>query len=120
MMPGWSGQDTRRTPVDAITGESAKSGAPAPRRLLLGEEAASLDGGRDALEGNDERAPAQVDPEHLAAGPHGDEGALHGAAQPLGQHALVPRVATPALRSDERRVGKECVRKGRSRWAPYQ
>src|SRR3546814_18210639 len=27
--------------------------------------------------------------------------------------------AIGALRSDERRVGKECVRTGRSRWAPY-
>src|SRR3546814_19040579 len=39
-------------------------------------------------------------------------------------NALADRVAgeelaVPDLRSEERRVGKECVRKCRSRWSPY-
>src|SRR3546814_11880193 len=31
----------------------------------------------------------------------------------------VPEVADLSLRSEERRVGKECVRTGISRWSPY-
>src|SRR3546814_11274122 len=33
--------------------------------------------------------------------------------------AHVKRIAASRHRSEERRVGKECVRTGRSRWAPY-
>src|SRR3546814_18514013 len=36
-----------------------------------------------------------------------------------GGAALFHRVLVVALRSDERRVGKECVRTCRSRWSPY-
>src|SRR3546814_11298273 len=30
-----------------------------------------------------------------------------------------PRISPPRVRSEERRVGKECVSTFRSRWAPY-
>src|SRR3546814_19854314 len=33
--------------------------------------------------------------------------------------AEVGEIAEPVERSEERRVGKECVRRGRSRWSPY-
>src|SRR3546814_3060093 len=37
-----------------------------------------------------------------------------------GWYAMVPQLGAPlALRSEERRVGKECVRTCRSRWSPY-
>src|SRR3546814_9811955 len=52
-----------------------------------------------------------------------------GAAEPVGTTAgqqaapTIPAVGGPAgtapLRSEERRVGKECVSKCRSRWSPY-
>ena len=32
---------------------------------------------------------------------------------------LVPKISTPDHRSEERRVGKECELKCRSRWSPY-
>src|SRR3546814_14492479 len=32
---------------------------------------------------------------------------------------MEPRAAAPHTRSEERRVGKECVRTCRSRWSPY-
>src|SRR3546814_16679438 len=32
---------------------------------------------------------------------------------------LTPNPASPGNRSEERRVGKECVSRGRSRWWPY-
>src|SRR3546814_15666384 len=44
-----------------------------------------------------------------------------GPDEPAPLQALgVERHADPVMpRSEERRVGKECVRKGRTRWAPY-
>src|SRR3546814_11902669 len=38
---------------------------------------------------------------------------------PLGRWALDKAAATLVERSEERRVGKECVSTGRSRWSPY-
>src|SRR3546814_20107434 len=39
---------------------------------------------------------------------------------PILEQVLVPMVAQQLKdRSDERRVGKECVRRCRSRWSPY-
>ena len=32
---------------------------------------------------------------------------------------ILPTVAFPVTRSEERRVGKECLRLCRSRWSPY-
>src|SRR3546814_19493296 len=43
-------------------------------------------------------------------------GLRHQAAQRL---VVGPVVAADALRSEERRVGKECVSTCRSRWSPY-
>ena len=37
----------------------------------------------------------------------------------LGEHESALEVCRGALRSEERRVGKECVRLCRSRWSPY-
>src|SRR3546814_20549044 len=47
-------------------------------------------------------------------------GQLHGAVFRAQQQLclLAPR-GRPPVRSEERRVGKECVRTCRSRWAPY-
>src|SRR3546814_16593124 len=39
-------------------------------------------------------------------------------AQPLALR-IVGRAALDEYRSEERRVGKECVRQSRSRWSPY-
>ena len=50
-------------------------------------------------------AAAEVDAELLGAGPHRDEGVVHAGAQPLGERALVPRVALAALRPLEVRRG---------------
>src|SRR3546814_10520845 len=37
----------------------------------------------------------------------------------LGHYGPVERTGSRALRSEERRVGKECVSTCRSRWSPY-
>src|SRR3546814_17198338 len=57
----------------------------------------------------------------------GGEGVLHGGREPvLRPHAVVDGNHRPAgpdgqmpTRSEERRVGKECVSTCRSRWSPY-
>src|SRR3546814_13369480 len=47
-----------------------------------------------------------------------DAGMLPG--KPVAQASgSLPGAAMPRSRSDERRVGKECVRTCRSRWSPY-
>src|SRR3546814_14068515 len=38
---------------------------------------------------------------------------------PLARHRAEHRVVKDDIRSEERRVGKECVSTGRSRWVPY-
>src|SRR3546814_14619871 len=38
--------------------------------------------------------------------------------EPAGGHADVARIGRGAIRSEERRVGKECVSTCRSRWSP--
>src|SRR3546814_13521897 len=50
----------------------------------------------------------------------GAPGLREGAALPRGRKPPLPDVVTAeAVRSEERRVGKECVSKCRSRWSPY-
>src|SRR3546814_14280566 len=44
--------------------------------------------------------------------------AREGTLEPLFK-TIVSHVPTPGLRSEERRVGKECVSTCRSRWSPY-
>src|SRR3546814_20828670 len=51
---------------------------------------------------------------------HRDGGGGNGARDPGGRAVAPPSVSRPRLRrSEERRVGKECVRTCRSRWSPY-
>src|SRR3546814_20784113 len=50
----------------------------------------------------------------------GDRGVAHPRRPALVEDLLVERQRAPeALRSEERRVGKECVSTCRSRWSPY-
>src|SRR3546814_6906664 len=44
----------------------------------------------------------------------GEDGATY-----WSEHRGKAKAGTPSQRSEERRVGKECVRKCRSRWSPY-
>src|SRR3546814_17965070 len=57
------------------------------------------------------------------AGDTAQLGAVHALAVRHAEHLAHPAVDDPGLRvqqrSDERRVGKECVRTCRARWAPY-
>ena len=47
-------------------------------------------------------------------------GALGGGRQEHGFHRILPEAESPHfVRSEERRVGKECLRLCRSRWSPY-
>src|SRR3546814_14973700 len=64
----------------------------------------------------------------ITGGVRGDVFWGHGAAaealagrmkQPGRLWLLLPKVVAAKLRSEERRVGKECVRTCRSRWVPY-
>src|SRR3546814_20890006 len=54
-------------------------------------------------------------------GPRREKDIREGARRDLcpGQQRLDPQTLALVPRSEERRVGKECVSKGRSRWSPY-
>src|SRR3546814_19725841 len=61
---------------------------------------------------------------HGQSGPHHHEGPMGCpfamlATQALGTSSIHLDVPAPALRSEERRVGKECVSTCRSRWSRY-
>src|SRR3546814_11931298 len=80
--------------------------------------------GRLSLESTDGTMGSLRLPPWLAVGPRGEVRLLHGgriyALHPPGDFApltLPPPPASP--RSEERRVGKECVSTCRSRWSPY-
>src|SRR3546814_11723062 len=95
----------------------------------MGDELAEVEGHVDAGIGAAERLAVEVDAKRamqlpvapaLAERFRGHENGRHRArrlrlkkAESLGQFA-------GAQRSEERRVGKECVRTCRSRWSPYQ
>src|SRR3546814_15685482 len=49
-----------------------------------------------------------------------DGGATSGTALPANTLRPITGARRPPYRSEERRVGKECVRTCRSRWSPYQ
>ena len=51
-------------------------------------------------------------------GSHSGVGVFSGEVTPLDAPVL-PHIARPVDRSEERRVGKECLRLCRSRWSPY-
>ena len=53
----------------------------------------------------------------IGAGHAGCEAAL--ACARLGLETIVFTVSVESIRSEERRVGKECFRLCRSRWSPY-
>src|SRR3546814_18392205 len=62
-------------------------------------------------------------------GRHGEDGTLQGALEllhlpytgsgPMASSLTMDKIMTKKVRSEERRVGKECVSTCRSRWAPY-
>src|SRR4029453_971365 len=85
---------------------------------VLREQTPRLDGGGDAIEGGGVRAATEVDAELLSARPHRDERVIHPRPQPLGEHALVPRVALAALRPlevrrrDAARVCEDALQEG--------
>src|SRR3546814_18563069 len=64
----------------------------------------------------------RVDQGHgFAQGPMGHGGRLRRRGKDFGEHLPVPRqhLRVVLARSEERRVGKECVSTCRSRWWPY-
>src|SRR3546814_15987637 len=81
--------------------------------VLLGGDDPALDAGQLGALGGD------VQGEHVAAECGGRDGGdpTHGLETPC-DHEGVPFCAVD--RSEERRVGKECVSTSRSRWAPYK
>src|SRR3546814_15419550 len=64
-----------------------------------------------------ERVVLPVDPELVVEGHEHRGGDLAPAGHLLGLHAQV--TDQRGVRSEARRVGKECVSTGRSRWSPY-
>ena len=44
----------------------------------------------------------------------------HGEHPRMGATDVLPLIPVEGIRSEERRVGKECLRPWRARWAPYQ
>src|SRR3546814_16734766 len=93
-MPGGSG-----------AGAAFEDGRPdSARRCAPG------DAGRARLP--DRRQVAAISP---AARGHGRIRPIDGA----GRDGGLPRADAAVWRSEERRVGKECVSTGRSRWSPY-
>src|SRR3546814_11643756 len=76
------------------------------RALLVGEQVAAAV----------HRADGQDDAGHFGLAAQAADNDVD-AARPAG--AADVAVGLELLRSEERRVGKECVSKGRSRWSPY-
>src|SRR3546814_12840507 len=85
--------------------------------------------GKDKIEALVQYFLDVVPPEHwgltLTAHPAASSGSssgpsLHGTLSPEAQHLVdLIRTADTSQRSEERRVGKECVSTCRSRWSPY-
>src|SRR3546814_18011457 len=80
----------------------------------------------DAQAGRGDRPPAQLRgrQERLGAAPWAEQYAgaavlRRSFARWLGDQSVLPVDARIDPRSEERRVGKECVRTCRSRWSPY-
>src|SRR3546814_18202960 len=62
--------------------------------------------------------PAELRPSHRRSAEPGVRHPDRRQARRTGCHLLRRRRSAPAVRSDERRVGKECVSTCRSRWSP--
>src|SRR3546814_20563541 len=99
-----------------------RSASPAPiaARQPLDQPSYERDQYAPKIERTDRRRPRQAARAELfpifAPCPHGLEEALAAEMQALGFDDAQP---ARAGRSDERRVGKECVRTVRFRWSPY-
>src|SRR3546814_13871944 len=95
----------------------ARIGRPelAPRAAILNEQQPQITDGEQVLFGLFGAFVAECD------GLHARQGVAYRRVQP-GQRRTIGIAGFPAmafLRSEERRVGKECVRTCRSRWSPY-